>query len=32
MIDTGTLIGTAVAGHKWIIVWHEKQANPPTCP
>ena len=29
MIETSTLVATAVHGYKWLRAWHEKQANPP---
>ena len=32
MIGTGTLVGTAVAGYKWLRVWHGRQANPAHLP
>ena len=32
MIETATLISTAVAGYKWLRVWHERQAVPAHLP
>ena len=32
MIETGTLVGTVVAGYKWLRVWHARQSNPTHLP